>query len=179
MEVRFSVVMDRARPNRPPNRMIGPRPKKGMSGSICCFVSTEEKREITDAASLLGVSATRFVARAAIRDAESVVLGARATGGIAARGKAEAGRLSLSLTATERRILTETREGEREGKVTVTRIAARLDVDLAMATRLTRRLEDLRLLNRRRDAKDRRCLVLTLTAQGREALDKWERELRP
>ena len=164
---------------KPPKKVIGRRPKKGMSGTINCFLSAEEKRSITEAAALAGVSASRFVARAAIRDAENVLVGARAARPVGAQGKPEAGWSALSLTPTERRILTETREGERSGKVTVTRIAARLNVDLAMATRLTRRLEGLRLLDRRRDATDRRCLVLTLTSKGRETLEGWERDFRP
>jgi len=171
--------MSGAGAERPLSRVIGRRPKKGLSGKIQCFVSAEEKRNITEAASLLGVSASRFVARAAIRDAENVLLGACAMAAERVKDKTEAQRLSLSLTPSECRILAETRESEVRGKVTVTSIATRLAVDLAMATRLTRRLEGLELLERKRDPKDRRQLLLRLTPKGREVLETSERELRP
>jgi hypothetical protein len=138
---------------------LGRRARHGLSAALQVLVTPEEKRDIQRAASVLGISASRFASRAVLRDAELVLAGSKfKTSG-------------QWLRPTYERILNLMGSCRDENAASMGWISHELAIGPAVLSREIDELESLGLIERRR-IKGRRGIFLYLTAKGREAWDR-------
>lgn len=117
-------------------------------------VAGHEKRDIEEAAGALGISTSRFIAQAALREAQ-VVLSAK-------RGLIAS---SQGLEARHQEILELVNQGEKGGPISMKAISERLGVSPSLLSRIMGEVENLALVSRER--KGRRGVFVRLTEKGK------------
>lgn len=138
---------------------LGRRPRHGLPGKIQLTVSQEEKLDIENAASVLGISVSRFAARAALRDTELVLAGAHTRAS------------ATGLRPTHERILKLVGSADQKTPATMGSIWRKLEIRPAVLSREVGQMEKLDLVKRRRIAGHREVFV-HLTPNGQRI---WQR----
>ncbi|MGH9400633.1 MAG: hypothetical protein ACRD2P_00830 [Terriglobia bacterium] len=138
---------------------LGRRARQGLGSKIQVHVTVEEKRDIERAASVIGISSSRFTARAALREAELVLAG------LHFRASGEA------LRPTYERILDLVGLRREESSASMGSISHELKIGPAVLSREVDQMEKLDLVERRR-IQGRRGVFVHLTENGRRIRER-------
>ncbi|HTV54461.1 MAG TPA: DUF1778 domain-containing protein [Terriglobia bacterium] len=144
---------------RPGGAGLGRRARQGLPAKLQLHVTPEEKHDIERAASVMGVSASRFATRAALRDAELVLAGVNFR--VSGEG----------LRPTHERVLRLVASRVEGSPASMGWISQQLQIGMAVLSREIDQMEKIDLITRRR-VKGRRGVFLYLTDNGRRI---WER----
>lgn len=135
------------------------RARQGLTERIMLHATSEEKRDIDKAASVIGISTSRFAMRAALHEAELVLAGSHF-------------RTSpVGLRPTYERILELIASGHGGDRVHMAWISRELKVSVSVLSRQLDQMERLNLVKRER-IPGRRGVLLRLTENGRRAWDR-------
>jgi DNA-binding MarR family transcriptional regulator len=147
------------RQRRPGGAGLGRRARQGLPAKLQLHVTVEEKYDIERAASVLGISASRFASRAALRDAELVLAGQE----LRASGE--------RLRPTHVRVLQLIASRPKTRPASMGWVSQQLQISLPVLSREIRHMQKLQLVIRRR-VKGHRGVFLYLAERGRRI---WQR----